>query len=352
MDFVITIALILLFMVMIPFILGNLLTRYLNDGKHSVSISLLAGFLMMISVFEVLCVPMTFAKAPFTVLSITWLTVILILCFISIIVNNKILFDTIKNLINRITRLPMVAYITIGLIAIQVYVLLFYMHIDDDDALYVGIATTARYTNTILEFDPYTGEQLLQSLNRYALSLLPVFYAAVSFFVNIHAAIFMHSVIPAFLIPLAYIVYYNIAALFFAKNKTAIWTFLMFVCIANIFGYVSVYTASTFFLFRIWQGKAVLASILLPLAFLFFMRAIRYKSNFTSWMLVFLTMTAAGTVSSMGIFLAPMLLMLLAILFSFVRKKIRIILYALLCCAPNICLALIYLSLSGAGATL
>ncbi|MEG0251926.1 MAG: DUF6077 domain-containing protein [Christensenellaceae bacterium] len=346
MEFILQLLLILTFLIIIPFLLGSLFTHFSEKSKNSIALSFLFGFVAMLSIYELLALPMTFLKLPLQTLTISWACVVVGLCIVSACLTHKDFSKTWNHLKSNLKALPWLAILVIVLVILQAAVLTLFMHTDDDDAFYVGTAATALQTNTIYEFNPYTGELLPYIEPNYILSLFPVFCAVLSSLTGVHVAIFMHTILPAVLIPLSYFVYYEIGKELFHKDKQKTFLFLFFVCIVNIFGYVSIYTASTFLLFRIWQGKAILASILLPFIFLLSMRTMLHKAARADWIFLFLTMIASATVSSMGIFLAPLLLGILAIVFSIAKKSWRSFLYSLLCCTPNIALGITKIMLS------
>ncbi len=345
MEFISQLLLVIIFFIIVPFLIGSLLTRFINQNSNSIILCFPCGFVALLSIYEVVALPMTFLKCPFNLLVIVWLSIVIGLCIISILLHYKHFGELWHNLVETIKQLPWFAIVVILLILLQAAVLSAFMHIDDDDAFYVGTATTAMHTNTIFEYDPYTGELATQFDARYALSLFPVFCAIYSALTGINVTILMHTVLPAFLIPLAYLVYYLIAKDLFKKDIKKILAFLFFVCILNIFGFASIYTASSFMLFRIWQGKAILASILLPFILFVCMRFFSRHTGKKDWFLMLLIMLASCTVSSMGVFLSPILFGVLVVILSIKNKTPKYIVPFLICCIPNFILGFSYILL-------
>ena len=69
----------------------------------------------------------------------------------------------------------------------------------------------------------------------------------------------------------AYGIYYLIGYELFEKKHKSALLFVLIMSIINIYGNYSIRTTFSFLLFRIWQGKAVLCNIILPLLiYLFF----------------------------------------------------------------------------------
>jgi len=240
--------------------------------------------------------------------------------------------------------LPWFTIFVIILVLGQAFILARYMHEDADDAFYVGAANTDATTDTIFQIDPYTGlaYDLTPGLSitavpsRYVLSPFPTFIALLSKLVYAHPAIVAHTIIPAVLIPLSYAILALFGERLFPEKPKAVMLFLLFLCVLNIFGFVSVYTNSTFLLFRIWQGKAVLANIVLPATLYFAFRAMSGNRNFGEWVMLFACALAACLTSSMGIVLTPIMIVCLGLVFVVRNKTLRMLKYAFICCFPCI----------------
>ena len=86
------------------------------------------------------------------------------------------------------------------LILIQLVVVVLYAHMDEDDAFYVGTATTAVETDTLYAYNPYTGAAYNVLPSRYILSPFPAFLAVTSRLCGgLHPAIVAHTVFRRYL---------------------------------------------------------------------------------------------------------------------------------------------------------
>ena len=111
---------------------------------------------------------------------------------------------------------------------------------------------------------------------RHVLAVFPMWIAYVAVKSDIHATIVSHLVMPFVLIPLSYLVYYEIGRTLFCQNKEKnhkenLPIFMIMMSMFQIFGNVSIYTNETFFLTRTWQGKAVAGSLVIPALFWMFL---------------------------------------------------------------------------------
>ena len=86
------------------------------------------------------------------------------------------------------------------LILIQLIVVVLYAHMDEDDAFYVGTATTAVETDSLYAYNPYTGAAYNVLPSRYILSPFPAFLAVTSRLCGgLHPAIVAHTVFRRYL---------------------------------------------------------------------------------------------------------------------------------------------------------
>lgn len=329
----------ILLLVIIFALLGKLLC---GKKYQSILLELVIGFFIFLGVFELISLPCIFLKRSLKEMSFVMLGVVGGLCLLSLLVYGKDFVGTIKKI--QWKKPKMLTVIVICFLVLQTVVLGFGNHVDEDDAFYVATATTAMDTNTLYAIDPYTGNVYYEFPARYVLSPFPLMGAVVGKWSGIRPAVFFHTVLPFVLIPLAYSVYFLLGKRFFGENKEKNAWFLIFLSLVNLFSGFSPWSAGGFLLVRIWQGKAVLASILLP--FLIYFVLGHFEKNYLNvqeWFLLFMIMLACCFVSSMGIILSVIMLEAFAIMQMFRSKKIKLFLQTSCCCTLNAALAGIYL---------
>ena len=203
---------------------------------------------------------------------------------------------------------------------------------------------TSVNTDSIFRYDCYTGMEYTVLPSRYILSPFPIFLAVLAQISSIHATVIAHTILPFLLIPLSYYVYWMIGKCLFPKSREQASVFLLLTAIVQMFSYYSVYTPGTFLLLRSWQGKAVLANILLPSIFCFGLALWREKrKSFADWFFLGTLTTASCLVSTMGFMLAPIMAGIIGILCALKNKTFSIIPAMLCCCIPNIIFSVIYL---------
>ena len=232
------------------------------------------------------------------------------------------------------------------------------MHIDDDDTFYVGSATVAVQTDSLFKYSGTTGEENLENqLSRYRLGPFPIYLAVISKVIDTHPAIVAHTILPIILVPLVYIIYGLIGKELFKEDEKKVFYFLLIMNIINLWGNYSIRNNFSFFLLRIWQGKAVLANVILPAIILFFIKAEENNYKLKYCLLLFITILGGVLTTTMGIALPPIELMLLAIVYEISKvgfkkreenkqtlgRTIINIFKCLICCLPSIVYGIAYL---------
>lgn len=342
MNYIKTLFLILFFTVTIYFL--GILGRKKCDS-FSLTEILLNGLLRLFGSFEVIILPFILLRAKFSYFFYCYCFVLLGTVIFSIFKYARYSFQYIgKDVRKFISALDMPLIAAILMVIFQMSMLAFYMHIDADDAMYVATAATTLKTDTMYQYAADTGILLNAKPSRYVLSPFPIFTAFLGKLFFIHPTIIAHTILAPLMTGFAYLVYYLIGSLIFNKKKGMIGIFLVVLSTFQIWGYFTVYSSSSFILIRSWQGKAVLAGVLIPAALYYLIKACQTKPQY-KWQIsssLFLVLSAS-LVSSMGIMLIPTLLGLSAVLFCIYNKTFEPLIKCIISCSPAILLMIIYL---------
>ena len=206
---------------------------------------------------------------------------------------------------------------------------------------------------------------------RHALALFPIWEAFVGTMCGIHATIMAHSVVPLFLIPLTYLIYYEIGRELFCNKKRLLPMFMVLMALWQMFGNVSIYTTETFFLTRTWQGKSFAGNFIIPAVFWIFLclfreeerenqqkldlgaeadaegknRKIQRENSGSLWILLTLLNLAAGASSSLAVLLSCALTMGLGMLLAIRSRRFRNLIYAGLSCVLGGIYVILYMML-------
>lgn len=339
----------LFFLVAVPFCIGLIPANFISAEKRSPGFVLLSGYFGMWAVFEISAVPAVLwveydnfktASTVFTVL-----TLLLAAAGIGLLYRNHkagkpgLVFGTagirgfcgsaaqrgsekeendihVRNAGGLKGRLAAFGrwllhdtgiewLLFFGLLGFQLYKAAACASFDGDDAYYVVESLIAQEAGVMYRILPLTGGSTGLDV-RHAMAVFPMWIAFVAVRAGIHATIVSHVVMPLLLIPLTYLLYYEIGRALFVRGvrsgreraetgaaarsggkdaldgtpgrggsvfrRENLPVFMIIMALFQIFGNVSIYTNETFFLTRTWQGKAVAGALVIPALFWVFLQ--------------------------------------------------------------------------------
>ncbi|MCM1038875.1 MAG: DUF6077 domain-containing protein [Ruminococcus sp.] len=345
----------------IPFGIGLIPCRFLPKEKKNPGVTLLAGYLLMWAVFEIITVPAViyiqydnfqFVLRVFTVAAMLLAAAGIVLCCLECI-HRRGMYEKPLIIQEKPYRAGMEARIEWVLFFIiagfTLYMSVTRASFDGDDAYYVAQSLMAQQNGSMYRNNPYTGRSVPLDA-RHALAVFPMWIAFVAVQADIHATIVSHVVMPLLLIPLACLIYYEIAKVLFADKKENIPVFMIVMALFQMFGNVSIYTNETFFLTRTWQGKSVAGSFVIPMLFLLLLwlyaeERERKEKRAGFWIMLVCLHVCAGMCSSIAVFLIVFLLATAAFCLMITRRDIKVAVMLGATCIPSAVYVLFYLLL-------
>ncbi len=363
----IQIAGILFWLVIIPFCIGLIPAGFMPEDERKPGIVLLAGYFTMWAVFGLVTIPVVvfvrydnfiLASRCFMALAIlgaaagVWLTY------------RRRRFGRLRewmsfaDCIREMSVAERIEWLLfLLLLGFQLYKAVAYASFDGDDAYYVAASLIAQQADTMYTILPLTGRHTGLDI-RHALAVFPMWIAFVAQKSHIHATILSHTIIPLVLIPLTYLVYYEIGRILFGRpdrpakaegSGENLPLFMILMAVFQIFGNVSIYTNETFFLTRTWQGKAVAGSLVIPaLLWLFLLLYGGRKKGAAAeragiWLLLVCVNITAGICSSIAVFLVSILMAVAAFCLAIVERDYKVLFKMGAACIPNAFYVLTYL---------
>lgn len=333
-----------IWMVLIPAFAGVTWVRKKKD--YTLGECFLAGIMFMFALAEILILPAIYRKMSLHFVTVVFAVIMSVFALYGLW---KLNIDREMHIVRIKRELPQVSvwmWIAVAAIFIQIFIAAVYAHMDADDSFYVATATTSVQTDSVFQYNPYSGVEYRILPKRYVLSPFPVLLAIFSRLSGgMHPAVLAHTVYPAVFFAAAYLVYHQFGKMFFSEKKREQGIFLLFCAVLIWFSGFSVYTAGNFQMVRIWQGKAVLASVILPfLMYLGFEIMLKEQVGYSRFLMIFASM-AACHVSSMGIMLAPIVIAAYTLLTLWKTRSIRCMGYTILYILPSLILGSVYLML-------
>lgn len=334
-----------LWLFLIPEIIGLGILKLGKIQKKSMFLAFVIGYFFSFTLFEILAIPMIFAKFQYTPLCYSWMAIEIVVAIISLKANWYDLGEIIIDELDKFLKLPrLLTIIVMILIFLQSFVEMRYMHEDYDDSNFLGKAAIAIDTNSLYRYDDI-GYEYARLPSRHVFSPFPIYTATLSTLIGIHPLILARTVFPGIFIFMAYMIYAMIAKELFKGDNRKTLIFLIILSFLYIFGAYSIYTNFVFLLYRIWQGKAILANIVLPFIWLIFLKFIKKDTKIFGFFMILLTLWGADLLSSMALSLATLSTCILVVIWAIKDKKISYIFKTLICFIPSIIYGIIFLNM-------
>ncbi len=357
---VLQIFVLLFFMLLIPVAMGAGIASYVEKQEKNVFFMWVAGFVMFMALFQLVAVPailmqdkISFEGAgAFSALVYLFgiLSVVVGLCSTFIGVKRTRKMSRLSVVKAGMPKLEKVLWGIFGFVLLwQLVMAAVLCFSDGDDAFYVAVANLADANDNMYIRSPYTGGTMGLDM-RHSLAPFPVLIAFLARLSGLHVATVAHVVMPLFIIPLTYCIYGLIGNRLFKGKRTYVAFFMVFVELLVLWGNHSSYTAETFLMIRSWQGKAVLANVVIPATFLIlYMIGERLGENRkiekSLWVLLFLLTESAALCSTQGCILTVALMGCFCICAVFVYKAFHVLLPLILCMFPAVIYMGMYLGM-------
>lgn len=363
MELILEFLQLLLWFVIAPFAIGCIPCAFIQKRMRTCGGIMVAGYLVMFSIFEILVMPMVLAKVEFSV-AVKWVSLVLILTSaVGVGFAVKAGMEK-KKWIPGVTeavglRIPtekpdiqcvILWALFVVLVGFQLFQAFNLAVFDGDDAYYVAQSVTAVNRDSMYGYIPYNGFGTALDI-RHAMAVLPLWIAFVAKLSGIHATILSHLIIPFIFVPLTYLSYYLVAKKLFPEKKRLVPAFLIIIGALQIFGNVSIYTKETFFVMRTWQGKSLFANFVLTTAIALLLWLFEEAKEETErknpglWVLLFCTNITAAFATTMGVFLMAILIGVTGSCLAIRNHSARILWKFVISCIPCIVFTLLYLGM-------
>ena len=346
----------ILLLILAPFGTGLIINRYMDEENRSFGVTYVAGFLTLLATFQLIAVPIVFINPwGFETIVDIFTVVTTLFTGMGIVITmhywrrvGRIFYK--QSCWKERSKTVQIQWILVFvLIGLQLFMAVTHASFDGDDAFYVVQSVITDETNTLYRILPYTGGSTRLDM-RHAMAVFPLWIAYIARMTGIHATIISHTVLPLFLITLTYMIYYEIGKKLWKEKAEQLPSYMIFVCLLQIFGNVSIYNNATFLLMRTWQGKSMLANVIIPgifmvLIWLFDGEAEKRRQRGGMWFLLVMINIAAAMMSTASVFLNSFLIAVMAVVFSLQEKNIKIFFKMSACCIPCVVYALLYVLL-------
>ena len=344
-SMIVNILCVILLLYIVPCLVGHGVNRILKLEAAVVK-NYLIGNVFIWALFQLITVPLVLMKKSFLIVVAIVSIVTYAICIIVLldeVIQNKCQSIKVRYWISKfggMDKEDMFAMVIMFVMLIALlYKIISLQHTDADDSRFVVNAVEILRTNRMFLTDLITGQELeiwIGELVKDITSPWAVYIAYYAKMTGISAVIMAHSVLPVSLIVCAMSVFWLISIEVLENNLTDRCIFMCFVILLNVYGHFSIYSAETFLLTRVWQGKAVVASVAIPAMYLMCMWLYENEKNIGNYVIVALLDIGMCLMSGMGIIIGAIMLGSFGLVYGVAKKKAWIWLVMWGMCIPNI----------------
>lgn len=339
---IILIGLLFLLQFFIFFCFGSLFFHIIHKKVTSFTLTVISGFLLNFSVFEVVAMPFILLKQPLSLLTYSWMFFAGLIILISVISCHREWFKLAATFSIKIREHSWLSIVLFVCIIFQMLLVFTHMDASADASYYVGKVSTDVYTNTLGIYDPYTGNKLSYFYARYLFSCYPDYNAVFSQFFHIHALKQTKVIMPEIIILVTNMLYYQVGLLLFKKNRKKAAILVLFIFMVNLYSN-TIYTSANFLFLRTYEGKSILANIIITTIVYCYLSLYQdYCRKLPKILLLFVGLSSVAF-SSSAMLMVPIAFAAGFFFFVILKKNWMSIGWYILYIFPNLATAVIYL---------
>ena len=328
-----------------PVCVGALLTkRTVNEWSNNFIYVYMLGLMLLVAITELISVPLTLIKASFSMYTVIYNGILLILMLLAVLFARKriaqVIVSTIRCVKNCDRRW---GWIALGVLLPVVILQFFTTYVYGDDKVYLAMVNDIVTSNRLYLTNIETGGTDGWVIAKYALSSYWVWIAYLVKMSGIHVLILCKTILPFVYVPLGYALQGLLAAYYLRKDERKMWIFMFLVIVFTLFGGFSTYPVTYRFYTWVWQSKAFLAIIVLPFFFFYCNYIFEKGPSFKEYAYLLVMNVAVCSTTLTGTGLQVAMACVLATVYAVIYRKMRMIFYTILTCIPAFFLMVFYL---------
>ena len=208
---------------------------------------------------------------------------------------------------------------------------------DADDSRFVVLAMDTIKNNRMLRINPATGTPLtdyLGEISKDFSSPWMVYMAYVASLCGVKGSIMIHTIFPIFLYLLLTCGYWLLSDVLFQDQFSVKCLFVALVWFITIFSNYSAFNSETFIMMRIWQGKAVVAGLTIPMFLYGFIRVFR-ETIWQNWFSLYIINLGSCLLSGNAIVIGVLMICTYGFVYTLIKKDYKVMIWSLVLCLTN-----------------
>ncbi len=324
---------------------GAVALSFLPVRKASFPCTIILGFFIYFFLFTILALPMKVTLQPLIRLSVLWGLALILLTVVFFLLKHKQIRASTKiwqDFFYQKKYYTAIVLIVLILVQAVLYNLNDETYAVWDQAYYLGDTVTSLYTNTISQYDPYTGGILKYLHTEYLLETYQNHSSVMCQLFKVHPMIENLTIMTTIVIILYNLIMFEIGLSLFKGDRKKGVIFTAFLALLNYFSF-NLFTAAEFLIIRPSEGKTILAVIIIPTLLYFFLETAKDPLKKTYWYCSFLTILGAFGLNMSSIFIIPFEISAFYLPLALRRKSMSIVIRYIILLLPCIAVALLYL---------
>lgn len=296
--------------------------------------SSLTGFITMMALFNLLCIPMHILEVRFSILCMIYsiILIAMVICSLSISILRRKRFDFFAYKLHvqlfLLLALVLIGYQIWRLITLQPVIY-------GDDETYLTMVNDIVGSDHIQGLRTDDGTEVPPFALKYMATSYYPFLAYWCKIFHFHPLLLCKTFFPVLTTLLAYGVFWLLAERFFHDNMRKKSMFLLLVVMFVEFENISYHFFSRKYLLWPWQGKSVLYTILMPFLFYLLISYLDENADKKKVCLLATALFANGAVSLMGVGYSTIIVVIFGVIRMIQLKKWQILLQTLFICLPT-----------------
>lgn len=348
MEYIFKALIILIIELNIYYMLGYVMGKVkIFPTTSSIASRFIYGFVGYHFLFWCVAFPQTMMNGTLDKLSVTWLVVVGGVISVIIIRYYKALWCSYKYIVKRCFELKLYMIPCVLFTGFLLYFVCVNGQADIDARGYIGEVTSMVDTNQLTGILISNGQKLDSIAFKRAFAMFGTNSAVLCNIFDIHPLIFCRTVRTIINIILFAIITFEILTWVFRNYKDRIEHAIVVLMLSESFLFLftnSIYSSSSFILYRTYEGKAYCSGVLVLLSI--FMALKTCTANNVKWFgMIFITMITAMSISATATFIPPLIVGSIVFAYILVERKWKYIWMLAVALSPNI----IYILLSVTG---
>lgn len=328
------------------FLFGKCALKLIHSEDKSTVYTVVIGSFFQFFLFMLVAIPMKYLLCPLNWLSIAWSIMVLAVALIVFIFDSAKIKNELQMKYKEIKADKWVIVLMVGMVLFQFAIILTNGMIGSpwDDAYYIGDVATSVYTNTIGQYDPYSGEKLATLNKEYFWEILENYSAVICQIFHMHPLIETKLFLVEVVVFVYNFIVYLIGMLFTKNSRVKTCLFMFFSTLLLIYS-TSTLSTAYFYFFRGAEGKTFQAVIIIPFFLYQFWRIVQNSERKSEWKALFIVVVSCFGINMSSLFLMPTMMSACLLTLAIAKRDKKIIRHWLICMIPCIIIAVTYIAM-------